>query len=243
MFLHVLSCSMKHAIDWSDCKTKDAENETAYRRTFFNSPEFMNVTDRAAGAVALLKRDSRTFTTRLAQTAVGSQPPAIVDMGAGLHALSNHLPPGFAYVPVDSVTRVHNDGHQTLICDLNRRQFPFINAPVAAYAFLGSFEYILDKLGVLHQCRKYEAPIIMQYLVRRTIKTPTIHWVAPLDVRSMQEAADIADFELMVFLENLKKVSLHEAERACVQPCYFLFEPRLQKVGNLRASDENMSPR
>ena len=83
----------------------------------------------------------------------------------------------------------------------------------------------------------------MQYLVRRTIKTPTIHWVAPLDVRSMQEAADIADFELMVFLENLKKVSLHEAERACVQPCYFLFEPRLQKVGNLRASDENMSPR
>ncbi|KAH8051411.1 hypothetical protein JL721_11156 [Aureococcus anophagefferens] len=65
-------------------------------------------------------------------------------------------------------------GIGAVLCDVNRLEFPFLLAPgeardgVAAFAFLGSFEYVLDKQTVLRLCRMHRgAHAVFAYNFRR----------------------------------------------------------------------------
>jgi hypothetical protein len=96
----------------------------------------------------------------------------IVDMGSGLLSLKAVLPEQerHRYIPVDVVERVPGSG--TVVCNTNLHEFPlFLNEKVAAFAFLGSFEYVLDKMTVLHLCRQHQgAHIVMVSLSSEATK-------------------------------------------------------------------------
>lgn len=214
-------------LQWQDCSVPLHRGRR--HPTLFSGQRWLEDEARAAGAVALLSKESSTFISHslpqqsAAATASGSW-PAVVDMGAGLQALSRHLPHGFAYVPVDSEERLQS-GPRTLVCDLNRREFPFVRGRVAAFVFLGSFEYMLDKLSLLHLCRKYHAPVMMHYQVGKMKASHKARGVAPLDVHAMFVSAGITRYELTIYLADLTKISERNATKMCTGACYFLFEP------------------
>ena len=75
---------------------------------------------------------------------------------------------------------------------------------VAAFAFLGSFHYVLDKQTVLHLCRAHRgAHVVLAYDFgcghAASTSAATYEWVAPLSFRAFAEAAYIADFDALFF--------------------------------------------
>jgi hypothetical protein len=126
--------------------------------------QHMNVTKRAVVAVnlmyeygALTERDTSKSNNNNNNNSTRSGQGRIVDLGSGLLALRDALPESerHRYLPVDLKERVPGSG--TVICNLNEFEFPMLvdDVGVAAFTFLGSFEYILDKVTLLRLCRMH----------------------------------------------------------------------------------------
>ena len=157
------------------------------------SSQFMAGADRARMAASLLHRHGVFGESR-------SQMGVVVDMGAGFQVLSQFLPHGVRYAAVDVQQRV--PGRPTTICNLNRQEFPFFSqGSVLAYTFLGSFEYMLDKMSILRLCRSTGAPIVMHYQVGMAQVQNNFRWVAPFDLSTLYVAAQIASYRLRVYAE------------------------------------------
>jgi hypothetical protein len=153
-----LSVGTKKSPFWTDTNTR-----------------FMDNAKRAAVAVELmyeygaLKKNNSTKTSTSTSTSTNNknnysstnaEGGRIVDMGSGFLALRDALPSSerHRYLPVDLKERVPGSG--TVICNLNEHEFPMLlddddQGGVSAFIFLGSFEYILDKMTVLHLCRMH----------------------------------------------------------------------------------------
>lgn len=171
------------------------------------SSRWMNISSRAEAAVDILDRFG-SFKTP------GS---LLVDMGAGFQALRGITPKHITYTPIDLMERIKDSG--TTICDLNRHEFPYFeNKTIAAFTFLGSFEYILDKMTVLHLCRSRNAPILLHYQLGLRANSGSFSWVAPLDIKALKEVCEIVGYKLDAYEHhhadaldiNDPKVMFHE---------------------------------
>ena len=99
---------------------------------------------------------------------------ALVDMGAGFQALRRWLPRNVTYVPVDTDQRVAMVAkvptpRRAPSLDLNKLEFPKLDVTVGAFVFLGSLEYLLDRLSVRRLCRLHNAPVLAAYLAREDV--------------------------------------------------------------------------
>ena len=123
----------------------------------------------------------------------------IVDIGSGYQGLRKLLPnKGVIYTPVDVEERV--PGSRTVICNLNKQEFPFfMGEKVSAFVFLGSFEYILDKMNVLRSCRVKNAHIVMHYHVGMVDQGKGFSWVAPFSKEALVESASIVGYNIYFF--------------------------------------------
>jgi hypothetical protein len=134
--------------------TNCARSPTGAKSSFWTdgNVNHMNVEKRAEVAVELLS-----------EFGAFKRPGRVVDMGSGLLALKTALPEEerHRYIPVDLKERVPGSG--TVVCNMNQHEFPLLlQEKVTAFTFLGSFEYVLDKMTVLHLCRMHEgAHIVM----------------------------------------------------------------------------------
>jgi hypothetical protein len=145
---------------FTDCVARGAEPAEGQATVFWSEADhFVDGAERQHAAAALLLRHG-------AHDANGT----VVDVGAGRGGLRRFLPPATAYVAAD----VTGYGIGAVLCDVNRLEFPFLLAPgeardgVAAFAFLGSFEYVLDKQTVLRLCRMHRgAHAVFAYNFRR----------------------------------------------------------------------------
>lgn len=156
----------------------------------------MNGTGRAVTAVEILKLKGVISDTP------SSQNPVIVDIGAGFQAIRSILPANVEYIPVDFEERV--PGSETVLCNLNDGSFPFVlDKKVSVFLFLGSFEYILDKVTALRACRQRNAPVLLHYQLGKTYEGKQFQWVAPLTVRTFSKAAVHAGFGSIEFYRNL----------------------------------------
>lgn len=154
---------------------------------FWNETKFMDIGHRAKYAVRYLEQKG------LLQKKNG----IVVDIGAGYQKMRNELPDHIGYAPVDFVERI--PGSKTSICNLNDNEFPFFRGKnVVAYTFLGSFEYILDKLLVLRLCRSRNVPVYMSYIFNGGSRTANFEWVTPLSYDSFSAAAEIAGYKITV---------------------------------------------
>ncbi|EGB03767.1 hypothetical protein AURANDRAFT_67753 [Aureococcus anophagefferens] len=175
---------------FTDCVGRGAEPAEGQATVFWSEADhFVDGAERQHAAAALLLRHG-------AHDANGT----VVDVGAGRGGLRRFLPPATAYVAAD----VTGYGIGAVLCDVNRLEFPFLLAPgeardgVAAFAFLGSFEYVLDKQTVLRLCRMHRgAHAVFAY----HSPTARFEWVAPLSFRAFAEAARIAGFDASFFAE------------------------------------------
>ncbi|KAI9006494.1 hypothetical protein DFJ74DRAFT_646665 [Hyaloraphidium curvatum] len=146
-------------------------------RRFFNSSLYMDVAPRARSAALWLKQ------TRFLH---GCHPDrcAVADMGAGHMELKRALAKEglealAEYLPVDIESR-HNG---TVVCDLNALQFPFAELAGkerVAFAFLGSFDYVLSKVDVLRATALFgRSVVLLQYRARERLVRPEYMWVTP----------------------------------------------------------------
>ena len=187
----------------------------------------MNNTHKYIGAITLL--------TRFGALENGGR---IIDVGGGYQGLRNQLPEtGIIYTPVDIEERVPGSG--TIICNLNNLEFPFfLEQRVAAFCFLGSFEYILAKMTVLHLCRKHhKAHVVMHYQVGKHLLTSEnrkYSWVAPFSVKALEEAAAILGYDIYFFDGGSnkgvirKEMSSTILEKSCSNGCamFIYFIPK-----------------
>ncbi|KAH8068783.1 hypothetical protein JL721_6350 [Aureococcus anophagefferens] len=112
---------------------------------------------------------------------------------------------GVAYAAFD-VASYDGAPRPSTYCDVNKREFPLFLTPdddrdgADAFAFLGSFEYVLDKMLVFHLIRQHRgAHAVFQYNFRGSTATATTEWVAPLSFRAFAEAAHLADLDAIFF--------------------------------------------
>lgn len=129
----------------------------------------------------------------------------VVDVGAGRGRLEAALGDGVAYAAFD-VASYDGAPRPSTYCDVNDREFPLFLTPdddrdgADAFAFLGSFEYVLDKMLVFHLIRQHRgAHAVFQYNFRGSTATATTEWVAPLSFRAFAEAAHLADLDAIFF--------------------------------------------
>lgn len=171
-------------------RIKDCSNNSNKSRQakFWKETRFMDGLRRAEIAVEILKKKGRFDSSNV----------TVVDIGAGNQLMRTVLPKNVRYAPVDFKERVPGSG--TSICNLNDSQFPFFSdRKIAAYVFLGSFEYVLDKLLVLRLCRKTNAPVYMVYHFDSAVKLENFEWVTPLSYDSFHAAAEIAGYKVTVY--------------------------------------------
>ena len=99
-----------------------------------------------------------------AEVAAGFVPAGsrVLDIGCGRMALSRSLPNGCDYQPCDLVAR----DSKTIVCDLNRGQFPSAAAAEAdVIVMLGLLEYIVDIDGLFTHLRHAKCDLVVSYCV------------------------------------------------------------------------------
>lgn len=143
---------------------------------YWKERKYMNASLRAYRAAEILNK-----TVNLRHGA------SVVDMGSGYQQLKNFLPTRSHYVPVDIQDRI--PGSSTVICNLNEKEFPFLDwTEIDAFLFLGTFEYLFDKISVLRLCRSRNAHVVMEYHFGRS-ESDLYIWVAPLRPNVLRHAA------------------------------------------------------
>lgn len=108
----------------------------------------------------------------------------VIDIGAGFAGL-RHVIRNASYLAVDSLRRV-DPSVPFARCDINALQFPFVPREQhgqVTFAFLGSFEYIIDKVSVLRLIHYMRGHVIMHYLVGKhsNVNSEAVRWVTVLD--------------------------------------------------------------
>ncbi len=91
--------------------------------------------------------------TQLAAQWLGAA-TSVVDIGCGVMALRDYLPPDTAYQPVDIVSR----SPDTIVIDFDRQPLPLFTGKAAAV--LGVLEYLDDVPGFLRQLRQFDHVIV-----------------------------------------------------------------------------------
>ena len=155
----------------------------------------------------------------------------IVDIGSGYQGLRKLLlSDPVIYTPVDVEERVPGSG--TVICNLNKQEFPFfMGQKVSAFAFLGSFEYILDKMTALRSCRMRNAHIVMHYNVGMAKREKAISWIAPFSKEVLVEAASIVGYNIYFFSEATNGGKMKEASsptKLHTGPMFIYFTPKVK---------------
>jgi hypothetical protein len=153
----------------------------------------------------------------------------IVDIGSGYQGLRKLLSSkDVIYTPVDVEERVPGSG--TVICNLNKQEFPFFtDQKVSAFAFLGSFEYILDKMTALRSCRMKNAHIVMHYIVGMAKRENSYSWVAPFSKEALIEAASIIGYKIYFFSPATKDGNMTEVlstTKLDTGPMFIYFTPK-----------------
>jgi len=125
----------------------------------------------------------------------------VLDFGAGEMLLNqsiqeHRLSSILNYIPVDVVKRYE----QTVVCDLNLLQLPlrFLSphldispSPIFAF-FLGSFEYVLDKIAILRYLGSFRGlHVILQYNFGRSGKGNGYQWVTPISLADFAEVIEM----------------------------------------------------
>lgn len=122
----------------------------------------------------------------------------VVDIGCGLMALRDVLPPTTRYIPVDLVPR----GPDTVIVDFNNERLPEFDARDAA--LLGVIEYVHDLEAFLPQLLQFDRVIItynhfwIQDIVRYLRRKPTnIGWRHRLSLYNTMRVFERSGFEIV----------------------------------------------
>lgn len=111
------------------------------------------------GLENILGLDNELFRKRMVvlSSFLDENDKSIIDFGAGAEYLRKIIDKGIKYYPVDYVKR----SERTILCDLNKDEFPDIKADVAFMAgFLG---YLDDIDSVIHKVSKNVRKIIVSY--------------------------------------------------------------------------------
>lgn len=186
LLLHIYS--FKSQIGKYSITVRDCSNDLKGSKptSYWKEEKYMNNTLRAKRAVTVLARSIKL-----------RRGAAIIDMGSGYHQVKQFLPRRSSYIPVDIENRV--PGSSTIICNLNEREFPFLkHKTIDAFLFLGSFEYIYDKISVLRLCRMRNAPIVMEYYFKGW-QLDTFSWIAPLSPNVLRQAAKSVGYSTKFF--------------------------------------------
>lgn len=215
------------AVFVTDCGAARGSNAIAKHSGLWGSDtEHMNGSARASVAVAVLKHKQILADPSSSPSSSSSSvdPTRIVDIGAGFQAIRTLLPAGVDYVPVDFEERVPGSG--TVLCNLNELSFPLMgDSHVSVFLFLGSFEYVLDKVAALRLCRSKGAPVFLQYQMASMFDGREHQWVTPLTVRSFSEAATLAGYKAQVFRTLGDLVDGVEVPRSHSGNSYVYLEP------------------
>lgn len=201
-----------------DCTTK--KNFTNKRSPFWNTTEWMNNVQKYHGAKTLLNKFGAL-----------ENGGRIVDIGSGYQGLRKLLlDKKVIYTPVDVEERVPGSG--TVICNLNKQEFPFfMGQKVSAFAFLGSFEYILDKMTALRSCRMRNAHIVMHYNVGMAKRERGFSWIAPFSKEALVEAASIVGYNIYFFSEATHDGKTKEElsrSKFLTGPMFIYFTPKVK---------------
>jgi hypothetical protein len=86
----------------------------------------------------------------------------VLDVGAGLEALSRYIPDSCSYTPADLVQR----STRTIVADVNRGEFP--DGEYDVIAALGLFEYVHDVRRLLATIHQRAPMLVTSYCVRTT---------------------------------------------------------------------------
>ena len=107
----------------------------------------------------VLGLDNELFRKRMLVLAsfIDDDDKSVIDFGAGTENLRRLLAPDVKYYPVDYEKR----SERTILCDINKDDFPAINADVAFMA--GFIEYCDDVDSVLTQATKHVRKIILSH--------------------------------------------------------------------------------
>lgn len=119
----------------------------------------------------------------------------VLDIGAGAMDLERALPEGCEYVPCDLVRR----DARTLVCDLNRGEFPQGVAPDAV-TLLGVLEYVAEPLELLRKLRALNCPLVCSYSItdrRPGLDRAAEGWINSFDFATLQAMMQEAGFQLL----------------------------------------------
>jgi hypothetical protein len=86
----------------------------------------------------------------------------VLDLGAGLEALSRHIPDSCSYTPADLVRR----SDRTIVADVNRGEFP--DGDYDVVAALGLFEYVHNVKGLLATIHQRAPMLVTSYCTSTT---------------------------------------------------------------------------
>ncbi len=111
------------------------------------------------GVENILGLDNELFRKRMLvlMKFISPEDKSIIDFGAGAEYLRKLISKDVLYYPVDYVKRSEN----TIVCDLNKNQFPEITADVAFMA--GFLEYMNDVKDVIKKTARCVHKIILSY--------------------------------------------------------------------------------
>ena len=172
-----------------------------------------------------------------AEVAAGFVPAGsrVLDIGCGRMALSRSLPNGCDYQPCDLVAR----DSKTIVCDLNRGQFPSAAAAEAdVIVMLGLLEYIVDIDGLFTHLRHAKCDLVVSYCVTdltADIDRASLGWINHLSLMDLAMLFDRFDFrvERSDRIDELQfLMRLTPADRAIVPPACDVAVISYNDVGN-----------